>query len=144
MGETTEFAIADTPLGRLSKDIFRPRGEDERELTLPELFTALDQPPAKASRQEVASELSERLVTAASILILPFLAIPFAVGSRRSPRGFRTGVALVLIVLYNEIIHQGASAANNGVVSPLVGIVASLPAAGSYSPAGATSPPASP
>jgi lipopolysaccharide export system permease protein len=120
VGETTEFAMADTPLGRLSKDIFRPRGEDERELTLPELVASLDQPPPKASREEVASELSERLVTAASILILPFLAIPFAVGSRRSSRGFRTGVALVLIVLYNEVIHQGAAAANNGVVSPLV------------------------
>ncbi|MCA3572925.1 MAG: LptF/LptG family permease [Aestuariivirga sp.] len=120
IGETTEFAIADTPLGRLSKDIFRPRGEDERELTLPELYAALDSPPAKSSREEVSSELSERLVTAVSILILPFLAIPFAVGSRRSPRGFRTGVALVLIVLYNEVIQQGASAANNGVASPLV------------------------
>jgi lipopolysaccharide export system permease protein len=120
VGETTEFAIADTPLGRLSKDIFRPRGEDERELTLPELYAALDSPPVKSSREEVASELSERLVTAVSILILPFLAIPFAVGSRRSPRGFRTGVALVLIVLYNEVIQQGASAANNGVASPLV------------------------
>ena len=120
VGETTEFAIADTPLGRISKDIFRPRGEDERELTLPELYAALDAPPVKSTRQEVASELSERLVTAVSILILPFLAIPFAVGSRRSPRGFRTGVALVLIVVYNEIIHQGASAANNGLASPLV------------------------
>jgi lipopolysaccharide export system permease protein len=120
VGETTEFGLTETPLGRLSKDIFRPRGEDERELTLPELFAALDKPPPKASREEVASELSERLVTAVSILILPFLAIPFAVGSRRSSRGFRTGVALVLIVLYNEIIHQGASASNNGVASPLV------------------------
>ena len=41
-------------------------------------------------------------------------------GSRRSSRGFRTGVALVLIVLYNEIIHKGASASNNGIVSPYV------------------------
>jgi lipopolysaccharide export system permease protein len=120
VGETTEFAMADTPLGRISKDIFRPRGEDERELTLPELFAAIGNPPPKATAAEVSSELSERLVTAVSILILPFLAIPFAVGSRRSQRGFRTGVALVLIVLYNEIIHQGATAANNGVASPLV------------------------
>lgn len=120
VGETTEFGMADTPLGRISKEIFRPRGQDERELTLPELFAALDKPPPKATPEEVSAELSERLVTAASILILPFLAIPFAVGSRRSQRGFRTGVALVLIVVYNEIIHQGASAANNGVASPLV------------------------
>ena len=119
-GQTTEFALADTPLGRVSQDVFRPRGEDERELTLPELYRALDNPPPKASRNEVASELSERLVNAVSILILPFLAIPFAVGSRRSARGFRTGTALVLIVVYNEIIQQGGNAANNGVASPLV------------------------
>lgn len=120
IGETSEFMTADTPLGRISKDLFRPRGLDERELTLPELFAALDNPPPKATRQEVASELSERLVTAVSILILPFLAIPFAVGSRRSSHGFRTGAALVLIVVYNEIIQQGASASNNGVASPLL------------------------
>lgn len=120
IGDATEFALADTPLGRISKDIFRPRGEDERELTLPELVAALDNPPPKASHENVTSELSERLVTAASILILPYLAIPFAVGNRRSARGFRTGVALVLIVVYNEIIHQGASLANHGVASPLV------------------------
>ncbi len=120
VGETTEFAIADTPLGRLSKDLFRPRGQDERELTLPELVTAIDNPPPKSTREEIASELSERLVTAVSILILPFLAIPFAVGARRSSRGFRTGIALVLIVVYNEIINRGADAANNGVASPLI------------------------
>jgi lipopolysaccharide export system permease protein len=118
-GEATDFALADTPLGKLSKDLFRPRGEDERELTLPELFQRLNDPPPKASREEVTSELSERLVTAVSILILPFLAIPFAVGSRRSQRGTRTGFALVLIVLYNEIIQQGAGAANKG-ASPLL------------------------
>ena len=120
VGETSKFKTADTPLGKISKDIFRPRGEDERELTLPELFTAMSKPPPRATPEEVSSELNERLVTAASILVLPFLAIPFAVGSRRSQRGFRTGVALVLIVLYNEIIHQGGSAANNGVASPLI------------------------
>lgn len=120
IGEATEFALADTPLGRISKDIFRPRGGDERELTLPELVSALDNPPPRASRENVNSELSERLVTAVSILILPYLAIPFAVGLRRSARGFRTGVALVLIVVYNEIIHQGAALANKGIASPLV------------------------
>lgn len=121
-GETTQFALADTPLGRISKDLFRPRGEDQRELTLPELVAALDKPPPKATHAEVAADLSERLVNAVSILILPFLAIPFAVGSRRSGRGFRTGVALVLIVLYNEVIQQGASAAANGVLSPFISL----------------------
>ena len=118
--ETTEFALADTPLGRISKDIFRPRGEDERELTLTELYAAFGKPPAKSSANEVAAEFSQRIVNVVSILFLPFLAIPFAVGSRRSKRGFRTGAALVLIVVYNEILQQGANAAGHGVISPLV------------------------
>jgi lipopolysaccharide export system permease protein len=116
----TEFELADTPLGRISQDIFRPRGEDERELTLPELIAHLEAPPPKATLAEVSSELNERLVVAVSILILPFLAIPFAVGSRRSQRSFRIGFALVLIVMYNELIQQGAGAANRGDVSPYV------------------------
>ena len=34
-----DFVTADTPLGQhFRQDIFRPRGEDERELTLPELY----------------------------------------------------------------------------------------------------------
>lgn len=118
--EVTEFQRADTPLGRISKDIFRPRGIDERELTLPELFAHLGNPPQGASAADIETELNERLVTAVSILILPFLAIPFTVGSRRSPRSFRMGFALVLIVVYNEIIQQGANAAQREVVSPLV------------------------
>lgn len=120
--EATEFALADTPLGKLSKDIFRPRGEDERELTLPELYAHRDNPLPKATREEIQSEFHERLVNAVSILILPFLAIPFAVGSRRSQKSFRMGFALILLVVYHEVIQQGAAAANHGTLSPYVAL----------------------
>lgn len=112
--EVTEFALADTPLGKLSKDIFRPRGEDEHELTISELIAQFDTPPSESNPFEMSSELNERLVTALSILILPFLAIPFAVGSRRSARSIRIGFALALVVLYHEIIQQGAKAVARG------------------------------
>ncbi len=114
ISEVTEFALADTPLGRISKNIFRPRGDDEREMTIPELIANLDTPPKGATANEMTAELSERLVSAASILILPFLAIPFAVGSRRSQRGARTVVALALIVIYHEVIQQGTNIAGKG------------------------------
>ncbi len=45
-------------------------------LTLPELYAHLDNPPPAASKEEVASELSERLVNAVSILILPSSPFP--------------------------------------------------------------------
>lgn len=115
--EMTDFAFADTPLGRIGKDIFRPRGDDEREMTIPELYANLDTPPKGATAEQMTAELSGRLVVAASILILPFLAIPFAVGPRRNPRALRTVTALALIVIYHEIIQQGVNIAGKGTLS---------------------------
>ena len=116
--EVAEFALADTPLGKVSKDIFRPRGEDERELTLPELYANLATPPAKTTRAEMLTEFNKRLVNVLGMLILPFLAIPFAVGTRRSQRSSRFGFALILIIIYHEIIEQGSVAASEGAISP--------------------------
>src|SRR5262249_20736878 len=42
------FDVADTPLGRVADKTFRPRGNDERELTLPELIAEQDNPPKGA------------------------------------------------------------------------------------------------
>ena len=118
--EVAEFALADTPLGKVSKDIFRPRGDDERELTLPELYARFDTPPGTTTTAEMRTEFHKRLVNVLSMIILPFLAIPFAVGTRRSQRSSRFGVALVLIVIYHEIIEQGSVIAGKGNVSPIV------------------------
>lgn len=120
--EVTEFALADTPLGRINKDIFRPRGEDERELTLPELWSAFDNPPKEATADDVRTEFHRRLVNVVSLVILPFLAIPFAIGSRRSARASRLGVALVLLVIYHEVIEQGSVVASRGNVSPVLAL----------------------
>lgn len=120
--EVAEFALADTPLGKVTKDIFRPRGEDERELTLPELYARMDTPPAKSTRQEMRTEFHKRLVNVVSLLILPFLAIPFAVGTRRSQRSSRLGIALILIIIYHEVIEQGSVVAAKGTASPLLAL----------------------
>jgi lipopolysaccharide export system permease protein len=44
-GLVATFNTADTPLGRISSSLFRPRGQDQRELTFPELAAALADPP---------------------------------------------------------------------------------------------------
>ncbi len=116
--EVTEFALADTPLGEIDKNIFRPRGDDERELTLPELFARLDSPPKGTTGQAMRTEIHKRLVNAATPLILPFLALPFTIGGRRQRRAYRFGVALVIIIAFHEIIEQGSVAAHSGALSP--------------------------
>ncbi|HUR42549.1 MAG TPA: LptF/LptG family permease [Aestuariivirga sp.] len=116
--EVTEFTQADTPLGEISKKLFRPRGDDERELTLSELFAQFHSPPKGTTEQAMRTEIHKRLVNAMSPLLLPFLALPFTIGGRRSRRAYRFGVALVLIVAFHEIVEQGSVAAHAGSVSP--------------------------
>ena len=113
-----EFATTDTPLGKVSDKLFRPRGEDERELTFPELYQQQDHPPAGASTNSMRAELNLRFVHVLTLLMLPLLAIPFAIGRQRSQRGYRFGIALVLVVAFHEIIEQGAVATNSSGISP--------------------------
>ncbi|MBM3519702.1 MAG: YjgP/YjgQ family permease [Alphaproteobacteria bacterium] len=116
--EINQFGTADTPLGKLSKDIFRPRGDDEREMTLPELIAKRNAPPKGTTSLAMEAEIHKRLMNALSPLVLPFLALPFAVGGKRNQRAYRFGVALVIVVAFHEIIEQGSVAAHAGSASP--------------------------
>jgi lipopolysaccharide export system permease protein len=116
----TEFATTDTPLGKVSNKIFRPRGEDERELTMPELLAQQSHPPPGATFNSMRSELNLRIVHVLTLLMLPLLAVPFAIGRQRSQRGYRFGLALVLVVAFHEIIEQGAVTTKANGLSPLL------------------------
>jgi lipopolysaccharide export system permease protein len=102
------FDQVDAPLGKIADKAFRPRGDDERELTLPELLTLQNAPPAGATTASMRAELHKRVVNVATLWILPLLAVPFAIGRQRSQRSYRFGIALVLVVALHEIIEQGA------------------------------------
>lgn len=117
-----EFSLVDTPLGSVSNTLFRGRGKDQRELTLLELFLRLDTPPKKTPRSAMVAEIHKRLVNIATILILPILAVPFALGRRRGQRPYRFAAALIILVAYNEIVEQGARAVRYQDTSAFVGI----------------------
>jgi lipopolysaccharide export system permease protein len=112
------FETSDTPLGKISKDLFRPRGVGGEELTLPELRSQMASPPKDTTYAEMQAEFHRRIISVLAMFILPFLAIPFAVGRARSPRAYRMAAAMVLLVAFHEIIEQGAVIARNGVASP--------------------------
>ncbi len=112
------FKTVDTPLGKISDTAFRPRGEDQRELTMPELYRALYQPPAGMMPNAIRAEFHKRWVSIATILVLPFLALPFAIGRRRGQRAYRFGIALIILVAYHEVIEQGAVTTRVGGASP--------------------------
>lgn len=113
-----EFTTTDTPLGKVSKDIFRPRGNDEQELFITELMNGDPAQFKSVPPDAFRAELHRRIVSILSMLILPFLALPFAIGRARSPRAYRIAVALALLVAYYEIIQQGALASSSSGISP--------------------------
>ena len=119
-GSVSRFSTSDTPLGKVTQDLFRPRGDDERELTLPEIYAQMDNPPESTTREAMRAEYHRRIINVIAMLILPILAIPFAVGRARSPRAYRIAFALVLLVAFHEVIEQGAVVAKLGTASPWI------------------------
>lgn len=103
-----DFKSADVALGELSKKVFRPRGRNERELTFTELHAELQRNDLTDRRKRrLESQFHIRLAMVAFVLILPFLALPYAIGSRRGNRAYRFAVALALLVAAHEVLQQG-------------------------------------
>lgn len=103
-----QFTRADTPLGRAGSTPFRARGGDEREMTMRELWAQLSLPESDQNYWDTRAELHRRLIMVVSPLLLPILALPFAIHRRRSRRAYRFGIAVVLLVAYHEVIEKGA------------------------------------
>jgi lipopolysaccharide export system permease protein len=88
-------------LGRDTAQLFRPRGKDEREFTLWELWQRRFDPPPD---------------------VLPFLAIPLALGRRRSERSFGIAMGLVVLVVYNQVLDLGENVTETGAIGPWLGL----------------------
>lgn len=116
------FDTLDTPVGKISKKAFPPRGRTPRELTIVELVHELMQPTRGLKKTELTASFHKRLVNVATIFILPFLALPFAMGRRRGQRGYRFGIALVILVAFHEVIEVGIVSVKEGHAQPAASI----------------------
>src|SRR3546814_9092453 len=67
-----EFSRSQIPSDLAGREGFRPRGEDERELTLTELWQQRDTPPPGVSTAEMMAAFHDRVVRSLSVLFLPF------------------------------------------------------------------------
>ena len=109
------------PIDLVGHQGFRPRGEDERELTLTELWRYRNAPPPDVIPTEMIGEFHDRLVRSLSVLFLPFLAVPFALGSRRVRQAFGIALGLFVLIAYNQLLNVGQSVVSFRGVSPLIG-----------------------
>lgn len=103
-------------------DSFRPRGENEREMTLLELWQARDRPPKGVDPWEIDAELNARLVRILALPILPLMAIPLAIGRVRAQRSYGLVVGLAVLIAFNQVIQVGEALVDNNDLPAWLGL----------------------
>lgn len=107
---------------------FRERGDDQRELTLGELWRRNAQPqPETGSKHDIEqnkliAEVNGRLVRSLSVATMPFLAVPMGIAAKRRRRGPAVATAAILLLLYHYSLEVGEGLVGLGVVTPLIGL----------------------
>jgi lipopolysaccharide export system permease protein len=102
--------------------MFRPRGLDERELTLDELWHARALPDPPVARGRLDGELHGRLARSASLLVMPLLAMPMGLAARRSRRSLAILLGAVILVGYQQALQLVESLGDAGRLDPRPGL----------------------
>lgn len=105
-----------------AEEEFRPRGRDQRELTLTELVTTSSTDEQSPEAAELDAEFHARLAVIASMPLLPLLAAPLALLG--GPRGRRFGVAigLLILIVYHESLTFGEAMVKRELLSPWLAV----------------------
>ena len=109
--------------GAVEDNLFRTRGDDEREMTTMELiknrngglFDTIDTKTNNAA-------LHLRLARSALLLILPFIAVPFGINYGRNPSSAGIFIGIVMLVSLQKAMEFGQSLGADGVIPPWAGI----------------------
>jgi len=83
----------------------RPRGNDQKELTLGELVEEARTHGRRLPEAAVGAELHSRLARSFSVLLLPLLALPLALSVKKSRRGLGIGLAGILLILFHHAVN---------------------------------------
>ena len=118
---TLSFDSYDLPINLPAVESFRRRGNDQDELTLPELVRAGFGQPQEISRAAQAN-LHFRLVEVLMMLMLPLLAIALAVPPKRSTSSLGIFVGIVMVVAYHKVNQYGEQAGAQGRLDPAVAL----------------------
>jgi lipopolysaccharide export system permease protein len=101
---------------------FRPRGESERELTLPELWRGMRGTDAARQSPVFAGELHGRLARIALVPLLPLLAVPLGLASKRGRRAPGVVFAVIALLAIDHALQLGESLAETGRAAPLAAV----------------------
>ena len=119
------FGQLDQPFDERAVAAFRARGMDEREFTILELlhFMQIGEMPRRyLTYERLASEFHARLARILLLPVLPFLAIPLGIASRRTNRGLGLIVGLLFLVLFHHLLQLGENLGHEGRIPPWIGV----------------------
>ncbi|WP_338332589.1 LptF/LptG family permease [Acetobacter sp. LMG 32666] len=88
---------------------FRGRGDDERELTSPELIRNLIRQDGSISQPHMWSELHFRLARSLTIPFIPLLATALAMARKRQRNNAGLPIAFILMIGFDHILQFGHS-----------------------------------
>ena len=99
-------------------EALRPRGGDEQELTLPELVSEAQRPDSLIPHRVLLAELYSRITRSAAVPLLPLLALPLALATKRGRRtpGMITGA--VILVTFHHAITLAKGFGAQGLLDP--------------------------
>jgi len=109
--------------GAVNENMFRSRGDDEREMTTRELWENRDGSlfdTIDTNTNNAALHL--RLARSVLLLILPFIAVPFGINYGRNPSSAGIFIGIVMLVSLQKALEFGQSLGASGVIAPWVGI----------------------
>ena len=109
--------------GSVDDNMFRMRGDDEREMTSVELFQnrhgeVFDSIDTNTNN----AALHLRLGRAVLLLILPFIAVPFGLNYGRNPSSAGIFIGVVMLVSLQKALEFGQSLGASGTIPPWAGI----------------------
>jgi len=124
-GQVSSVTFDTLVLGRtfsLEAPPFRIRGNNEREMTLNELWHEASEPEPRRPVNRLLSEFHARLVRAVSLVFLPLFAVPMGLSAKRSQRWQSIALAAIVLVVYNQMIQLMEGFGDIGAINPALGL----------------------
>ncbi|MFD1702319.1 LptF/LptG family permease [Methylopila henanensis] len=107
---------------------FRPRGSDERELSMTELWSEMGAAAPVQPYRELSAEFHARIVRSLAMIFLPILIAPLSMTMRRQSRFANIALAAALLLAFQNLAQVGETLAHKGVLPAIIACWAPLAA----------------
>lgn len=116
------FTQHDYPFEMPQIAAFRSRGQKEREMTLPELWSQSHTTTVAREARTYMSAFWDRILRSLTILVLPFMAVGLGVGAKRQQKQLGLVVGVILLLTLHKTLEFGTAAASLGEGSGMVNL----------------------